>query len=84
MMDKTKGGILMPALPEAPPIPIVKNKIISTISRADEFEKKLDEFIDGLDSYSIQYKPFLGYNGGVVYTALVTYTIQKEEKDVND
>jgi hypothetical protein len=58
---------------------VIKNKIIrSKVGGRLEFETALDKFIEGLDSYSIQYKPL--YTGDrVVYTALISYQEEEEE-----
>jgi hypothetical protein len=63
------------------PIPKIKNKVIYDHD-TNTFEWKLDEFIDGLDSYSIQYKPVVN-SGRIFCTALVTYPVPEEgEEDV--
>lgn len=58
-------------------LPKIKNKIIW--GTAHEFEQWLDEFVEGLESYSIQYKPILVDNR-VSYTALITYPEPEEEE----
>jgi hypothetical protein len=79
-LEKTEGGILMPALPELPPRPVIRNKVIHDKDPII-FEHKMDAFLEGLDSYSVQYKPVCC--GGHVYcNALVTY--HKPVKEVED
>lgn len=58
----------MPSLPERPTI---RNKVIKNAS-AFSFEQEMDDFLKGLDSYSIQYKP-VGTRANLMYTALITY-----------
>jgi hypothetical protein len=62
----------MPQPQVLPPIlPVIRNKVIEG-DTVLKFETKMDSFLQGLDSYSIQYKPLRPGNR-TFYTALITY-----------
>lgn len=59
---------------------MLKNKIITDLLGV-QFEEQLDEFLEDLVDYSIQYRPIHIGGGKIEYTALVTYRPLADEKE---
>lgn len=54
------------------PLPKMKIKIISE-NHATAFEKETEDFLEGKDSYSLQYKPTPNHGGIVIHNVMIVY-----------
>jgi hypothetical protein len=60
---------------------MMRSKLIKH-SKNTEFERELDEFLEDLNSYSVQYKPIADASGYVMYTALIMYYVEEDEDGI--